>query len=82
MTRWEYLTVKMHEFGSDEAELKGHNEYWVSEYGLLKVMHKLGGEGWETVCTFGRDLIFKRPIMEGAKSAVVEVDDREKAGKK
>jgi hypothetical protein len=74
MTRWEYLTVKLHEFGGEEAELKRHNEYWVSEYGMLDIMHKLGEEGWEAVCTIGRDLVFKRPILDtSSKSAVVDI---------
>lgn len=74
--RWEYLSVKMHEFGSEDAELKRHNEYWVSEYGLLPLLNSLGEDGWEAVCQVGRDLIFRR-LYEGpprkARSAVVEM---------
>lgn len=60
MQRWEYLTAKIHEFGGDEAEVRRPGEYWVSEYGLLDLLQKLGGEGWEAVCNVGRDIIFKR----------------------
>ena len=75
MTRWEYLTVKLHEFGGEEAELKRHNEYWVSEYGMLAIMQKLGEEGWEAICTIGRDLVFKRPLTETLtpKAAVIDI---------
>jgi hypothetical protein len=74
MRRWEYLVVKLHEFGSEEGEKKRHNEYWVSEYGMLLLLTRLGNEGWEAVCQIGRDLVMKRPA-EGAvpESAVVEM---------
>ena len=61
MTRWDYLSIKLYEFGSDEAELKRPNEYWVSDYGLLALLRQLGTEGWEVCCQVGKDLIGKRP---------------------
>jgi len=74
MRRWEYLIIKLHEFGSEEGEKKRHNEYWVSEYGMLLLLTKLGEQGWEAVCQIGRDLVMKRP-SEGAvpDAAVVEM---------
>ena len=62
--RWEYLTVKMHEFGLEDAEEKAHNEYWVSEYGLLTLLNSLGEDGWAVVCQVGRDVVMQR-IYEG-----------------
>ncbi len=61
MKRWEYMAVKLYEFGSDEAELKRPSEYWVSDYGLLPLLHQLGEEGWELTCAVGRDVLLKRP---------------------
>jgi hypothetical protein len=76
--RWEYLSVKLHEFGAEEAELKRHNEYWVSEYGLLPLMNSLGEDGWEAICQVGRDLIMRR-IYDGparkSRSAIVEMPE-------
>lgn len=65
MERWEYLSIKLYEFGSDEAELKRPNEYWVSDYGLLTLLRQLGQEGWEVTCQVGKDLICKRPAGIG-----------------
>ena len=84
MTRWEYCAVKMYEFGSEEAEEKRHNDYWVSDYGLLPLLNKLGDEGWEAVCQVGRDVIMKRPYEGEARDhAVVDMKSMEriKAGK-
>jgi hypothetical protein len=73
MRRWEYLIIKLHEFGSEEGELKRPNEYWVSEYGMLQLLTKLGESGWEAACNIGRDLVLKRAAGEGlAAVAVVE----------
>jgi hypothetical protein len=73
MRRWEYLIVKLHEFGSEEGEKKRHNEYWVSEYGMLSLLTRLGDEGWEAVCQIGRDLVMKRMVEAGAAAAVVDM---------
>ena len=83
MTRWEYLSVKMYEFGSEEAEEKRHNDIWVSEYGLLPLVNKLGEEGWEAVCQVGRDLLLKRPFEGSAAEgrAAVEMDARVRTGR-
>lgn len=80
MRRWEYTSVKLHEFGSEEGELKRHNEYWVSEYGLLALLQKLGEDGWEASCQIGRDVILKRPFPDMAQDgrAAVEIDHRVK----
>ena len=82
MSRWEYLSVKLHEFGSEEGELKRHNEYWVSEYGLLALIQRLGEDGWEATCQIGRDVIMKRPLAELSKDgrAAVEMGHRVAAG--
>ena len=81
MRRWEYLSVKLHEFGSEEGELKRPNEYWVSEYGLLALIQRLGEEGWEAACPIGRDMIMKRPYPDIPKDgrAAVELDQRVKS---
>ena len=82
MKRWEYLAVKLYEFGSEEAEEKRHNDYWVSDYGLLPLLNKLGEEGWEAVCQVGRDVILKR-AYEGASRdfAIADVETRERVRK-
>ncbi len=80
MARWEYLAIKVYEFGSEEAEEKRPNEYWVSDYGLLPLLKKLGEHGWEAVCQVGRDVIMKRPGQSSSSdTAVVDVDARERA---
>ena len=66
--RWEYLTVKLHEFGSEDAEEKRQNEYWVSEYGLLTLLNTLGEDGWAVVCQVGRDVVMQR-LYDGAPRA-------------
>ena len=79
MTRWEYLAVKMYEFGSEEAEEKRHNDYWVSDYGLLPLLNKLGEEGWEAVCQVGRDVIMKRQYSGAPRDQVIaDVSARER----
>jgi hypothetical protein len=78
MRRWEYLTVKVYDFGSEEAELKRHNDYWVSESGFLPLISRLGTEGWEAVCQSGRDLVMKRPADDSKEHAVVDMEAREK----
>jgi hypothetical protein len=73
MRRWEYLIIKLHDFGSEEGELKRPNEYWVSEYGMLSLLTRLGESGWEATCNIGRDLVLKRSTGEAiASHAVVD----------
>ena len=71
MRRWEYLIIKLHEFGSEDGEKKRHNEYWVSEYGMLPLLTKLGEQGWEAVCQIGRDLVMKRPTEAAVPDAAI-----------
>lgn len=71
MQRWEYLSVKLHDFGDDSGEMKRPGEYWVSEYGMLDLVQRLGSEGWEVVCNVGTTLMFKRPLEGASKKAVV-----------
>ena len=73
MKPWEYMAIKLYEFGSDEAELKRPNEYWVSDYGMLPLLRQLGDEGWEVACAVGKDLILKRQAGESAMRAVADV---------
>ena len=83
MVRWEYLSVKMYEFGSEEAEEKRHNDIWVSEYGLLPLLNKLGEDGWEAVCQVGRDVLLKRAYEGPPRDtrAAVEMDSRIRTGR-
>lgn len=74
MTKWEYLTLKVYEFGSDEGEEKRINDWWVSEAGVLPLLNKLGEDGWEAITQVGRDLIMRRSYEgEPPARAVVEV---------
>ena len=74
MRPWEYMAVKLYEFGSEEAEMKRPNEYWVSDYGVLPLLQELGDQGWEVACSVGKDLILKREAdTDRSNRAVAEV---------
>jgi len=71
MKPWEYMAVKLYEFGSDEAELKRPNEYWVSDYGMLPLLRQLGEDGWEVACAVGKDVILKRQMDANRPDRIV-----------
>ncbi|MEA2553357.1 MAG: hypothetical protein QOJ65_1533 [Fimbriimonadaceae bacterium] len=76
MVAWEYLTVKLYDYGSPEGEEKNPKDFWVTPDGLLALMDRLGAQGWEAVTRAGVDVIMKRPMPERSapQHAVVAVE--------